>query len=149
MPGPYPPQRVFFAINSIIMPTPSAFTWTFPKVLGYTGAGTARYEPYWELNLTWDFLTWDEYSTLLTTYQGAQSGTIQILAPLIYGDPNPSVGSVTGARYSNYGNVLLDAPIPKEYVDNTYYKGVTMKVRRIQAVRNGQIVGIIFAPPLN
>lgn len=110
------------------MPTPSTFHWVAPTSMGITGNGRQRMYPFWQLDLTWNNLPFDDYSTLLTNYLGAISGTITVVAPTIY-QTSPFI---TGSnRYFYFNQVLLDYPIPGDYIDNAYYSIVKMSVRKV------------------
>lgn len=146
-----PPQKTVFYINKQQMPTPSTFHWTPPGTMGTTGSGRQRLYPFWQLDLTWNNLSFEQYSILLDGYYGSLSGSItaggagytSILTQQVYS----STVSGTTIRWTQYGPVLLDLPIAGNYIDNNYFDTVKMTIRRISVVKDGFYVTAVIPIP--
>jgi hypothetical protein len=129
------PALPYFEINGIRMPTPSTFSWIAPAQIGINGAGRQRLYPFWGITLGWDTLSENEYAFLYTNWQGAISGTVNVLLPITYGNTfglpywdNTITGSL---RNWTYYNVLIDQPTAQSTVENIALTNIKMTIRRI------------------
>jgi len=127
----YAPQIPVFKINGVTMPTPSTFQWGFPKPIGITGQGFQRLYPFFEITLIWDYLSFDEYTILYDTFLGSISGTSSAQLPTYYG-----TAFGTGSRVTTYQSVIIDAPVPNQYIENNFYTNVKMVIRKIAPLRH-------------
>ena len=128
-----PPYVPTFKINGITMPQPTQFKWNFPAIIGINGAGKQRLYPFWGCTLTWDYVTLNEYSTLLNTYYGVISGAVYVQLPQVFTTQDLSL---TGTRVLTYNNVQVDAPIADIGYENTYIQNVKMTIRQITIVND-------------
>lgn len=123
MPGNLEPILPNFRINGVDMPTPSDIHWVLPKVWGINGSGQERLNPYGQVELTWSYIHFDDYTTLRDAYDSI-TGTAILTLPTFYGDINSS-------SWQSYGGVIVGMPRPNGGYFGGYLTNVKMTVSKI------------------
>lgn len=122
MQGPISPN---FRINSTEITAPSNVQWTLPKAWEIDGSGFERLEPFGSCLLTWNYMSFADYTTLRDTWD-LISGTATVKLPNVYGNLYD---------YIDFTGVIVDMPRP----DNPYFEGnhanVKMNIRKITITR--------------
>lgn len=116
-----------FRINGVSLPTPD-FKWTLPEVWGIDGSGQERLHPYAQVELSWNLITYGDYTTIYDVYRGSTSGTSTVYLPSLYGDT---------FNYIVYSGVIVNTPrIDGQSVNGSNYLNVKMVIRKVTIRRN-------------
>lgn len=111
-----------FIINGVSIPSPSNHKWRIPTIKGIDGGGNARYDPYYEYELLWNFLEQDDYEILYRTWQGTyNSGTSVANLPRL---------NAASYAFREYSGVVIDMPTMEGY-DHNYALNIKMVIRKI------------------
>ena len=113
-----------FEINGNDLPNPTEFKWILPEVRGIDGFGNKRFDPYYSMEIRWDYLTQEEfYSGINRVYLGHfNSGSATSRLPEYY-------GATYG--FKNYSGTIIDRPEVSNYVQN-FVKDVKLIIRKIR-----------------
>ena len=78
----------------------------------------------------------DEYNFLYVNFLGSISGTTTVFLPPIYMGAGGSILPLTGlsGRVYQYINVIVDAPIMSQTIENTAHTSVKMMIRKISPI---------------
>lgn len=112
-----------FQINGNNLPSPSTHKWIEPDDKGENGVGRRLYTPYFNYELTWNFLTQVEFRVLTDIWRGHYgSGTATAKLPDYY-------GAVYG--FTNYTGVYMDRPLVGNSYKENYVADIKVIIRRI------------------
>lgn len=114
-----------FRINNVSITVPSNVQWNLPKAWDIDGSGFERLEPFGSALITWNYMSFADYTTLRDNWD-LISGTATITLPNVYGNL---------MDWIDFTGVIIDMPRP----DNPYFEGnhanVRMTVRKVNIVR--------------
>lgn len=108
-------------INNTAITEPTTVKWIFPKEKGINGNGKKLYDPYYSVEMNWNFLSPNDFNVLMTAWQTMyNSGTASVEIPALNGT-NYATGTYTA---------LIDRPEYGNY-NNMFHQNVKLMLRRI------------------
>lgn len=107
------------------MPPPTTIQWNFPKAWDTDGGGFERLEPFASVTMTWNLLSFDDFSTLYDAWV-AITGTATVYLPSSYGDLR---------AWLPFSNVIVDQPRPENAMTDNWYANVKMNIRKVRILR--------------
>jgi hypothetical protein len=116
-----------FRLNGNSIPIPSEHKWNLPPAWGIDGSGRERLYPFASVELTWNAITYNDYTDLYEIFLGSSSGSANAMLPSLYGD---------SFTYRVYSGVIFDTPrIEGSNLDGSNLLNVKMKIRKVTILR--------------
>ena len=112
-----------YQINGVSIPCPTNMQWQVPPTKGIRGDGMKLYDPYYSIQLQWNYLNAADFTTLVRVWKGLyNSGTSVIRVPE-YG--------VTPYVFKTFSGVFVDQPEPQSPLEFEYYSSISMTIRKV------------------